>query len=491
MSRKVLLAAAAIVALHLIQEVFLGISPSGAFIANSLQIIAALFAAGMCLVAALRGKGFTRLFWPLVGASLAIWSVANLGWLYYESFVHIEPPRDSIVHFLVDTRSLFLVMALILDQKETSESDVGPFLDLAQLSIIYALIYIGWYHVPSLIHNNRVSILRSAEIELGEDFAVLGLAVAQVLRARTPGLRRLYLGFIAFFAPLAAGAAFTSYREVELNIITPTGTLLDLFWTVPYLIVAIWAADWRPGPDFYPTALAPKSFPMTVFENSVFALAPLVVLFQVAELGAPWRRLSFSLAGVSIFCFGLRLAVSQFRESRSALSAHKADLERLEAESKFRTAFEANPEGITISTLEGDYCLEVNEAFAALLGYRPQELIGKTTLELGIWADKAQSEPFHRKLRHGEGVTDVEVRFRTKSGDDRLLMVSAHPVRLQGRECVLSIFKDVTERRLFEKRMNQAQKMEAVGRLAGGVAHDFNNLLMIASANLELGDVER
>jgi PAS domain S-box-containing protein len=195
---------------------------------------------------------------------------------------------------------------------------------------------------------------------------------------------------------------------------------------------------------------------------------------------------SFSLLGTSILCFAARLSLSELREFRSSVNANKANLKRLEAESKFRVAFEANPESITISTLENGTYLEANDVFAATIGYEHSELIGKSALDLGVWTDEHNRSLMAEKLRRGERVTDWETTFRTKSGEERQIMLSAHPVQLEGQLCILSILRDVTEQRLLEQRFQRAQKMEAVGRLAGGVAHDFNNLLMITSANLEL-----
>jgi hypothetical protein len=121
MPRKLLILAVVIVALHAIQEVFVGVSPLGSFLANALQIFSACLAAVLCFAASRRGTGFTRPFWLLIGCNFLVWAIADVGWVYYESFLHMEPPSDSVFPFLVDTRSLFLAMALLLDQKEESE----------------------------------------------------------------------------------------------------------------------------------------------------------------------------------------------------------------------------------------------------------------------------------------------------------------------------------------------------------------------------------
>jgi PAS domain S-box-containing protein len=378
-------------------------------------------------------------------------------------------------------------MALILDPTEESDSlNVESFLDFVQLAIIYALIYLAWYYVPSLSESRIGYIWRSSELEIGGHVAVLALCVIQAARARTKQIRGLYLTLLLFLGILAAGATFEAYRQLKVGQQLPTGAWLDLIWTGPFLGIALWAAQWKPAPGFFPTAVREKSVTSTLLENTVFALAPLIVLLQAAELGQGWRAVSFSLLGTSILCFAARLSLSELREFRSSVNANKANLKRLEAESKFRVAFEANPESITISTLENGTYLEANDVFAATIGYEHSELIGKSALDLGVWTDEHNRSLMAEKLRRGERVTDWETTFRTKSGEERQIMLSAHPVQLEGQLCILSILRDVTEQRLLEQRFQRAQKMEAVGRLAGGVAHDFNNLLMITSANLEL-----
>ena len=490
MPRKLLIVSVAVVALHVMQEVFLGVSPLGSFLANALQIFTACLAAVLCLSASRRGSGFTRPFWLLIGGSFLIWAIANMGWVYYETFRHMEPPTDSIFPFLVESRSFFLALALLLDQKEESESfDLTSFLDFVQLLMIFALIYLGWYYLPVLHQNHQAALVRATEMEIGEDLAVLGLAFVQAKRAQTKPIRSLYLGFAFYFGVLTVGATITDLRLLVKEI--PTGTWLDLLSTIPYLVGAFWATTWEPVADFYPTSRHEKSIASMLANNAIFALAPLIVLLQAAELGPGWRRLSFSLLGISILCFAVRLALSEFREVRSSISAHIADQDRLEAESKFRIAFHANPEGITISTLNDGTFLEVNNAFVTTIGYERSELIGKNALKLNLWVNEQSRAVLRDKLQRGERISESEVRIRTKSGGERQLLLSADPIQVQGQLCVLAIMRDVTEQRLLEQQYQQAQKMEAIGRLAGGVAHDFNNILMITSASAQLLETSR
>jgi len=487
MPRTLTLVALAIVAAHLAEEVFIGPTSLGSLIANILQILSAVLAFAMCVRASRRGAGFTRPFWILVGCSFLAWGIANFGWVYYETFRHMEPPATSIFPFLVDTRSLFLVIALLLEQKEDSAHlDFPSLLDLVQLVIIFALIYLGSYYVPSLSVNREAAVWRSAEVEIGEDLAVVGLALMQAARGRTRQIRHLYLAIVPYVGAVTAGSIITYYEQLSRDV--PSGTWLDLWWTVPYLAAALWAASWEPGPGFYPVVLREKNFANVLLDNTIFALAPLIVLLEASQLGAGWGRLTFSLLGISILCFAARLALSEFRESRSAASAHQAHQDRQEAESKFRVAFQANPESITITTLEDGTYLEVNNAFVAVMGYERFELIGRSAVELDIWVNRQERMSFVDQLRRGERVSDWETRFRTKSGKERQMVLSAHLVQVQGQVCILSMLRDVTEQRSLEQRFHQAQKMEAVGRLAGGVAHDFNNLLMITAANAELLD---
>jgi PAS domain S-box-containing protein len=163
------------------------------------------------------------------------------------------------------------------------------------------------------------------------------------------------------------------------------------------------------------------------------------------------------------------------KEARELLALKAKEL--LESEERFLKAFYSNPDGLAITTAAGDNFVEVNDAFLATLEYARPELVGRSSSDLNLWFDPQQRDQVVQKIERGEPIREYETRLQTRSGKERHLLLSAERVQIQGEPCILWITRDVTEQRLLEQQFHQAQKLEAVGRLAGGVAHDFNNLL--------------
>jgi two-component system, cell cycle sensor histidine kinase and response regulator CckA len=183
--------------------------------------------------------------------------------------------------------------------------------------------------------------------------------------------------------------------------------------------------------------------------------------------------------GKKIFTVIMR-DVSQRKQSEYALRR---------SEERFSKAFRSNPLAITISTeAEGRY-LDVNEAFLDLLGYQRKDVIGRTAAELDFWAEPLDRGEMIRQLKGDEKVSKHQMRYRTAKGKIREAEVWAESIEVDGQRCVLAITRDVTEMMQLEAQLRQAQKMEAVGRLAGGIAHDFNNILgiIIGYSDITLG----
>jgi signal transduction histidine kinase len=102
-----------------------------------------------------------------------------------------------------------------------------------------------------------------------------------------------------------------------------------------------------------------------------------------------------------------------------------------------------------------------------------------------LWRDPAERERVVQQLRGGSA-QDVDTVIHTKDGRARNVLIALERIDIGGTECLLGLLHDVTEPRLLEQQLRQAQKMEAVGRLAGGVAHDFNNLLTVITSYSDL-----
>lgn len=600
MPRKPLILAAIIVSLHLLEAAALGTSTTGSLFANLLEIFACGFAAVMAFGASRRGRGLSRPFWLLVGMGIAMWGIANLGWMYYEVVLHAEPPQASVVRFLFGFEDVLIAMALFLDQdKDSPRIDVEALLDFVQIGIVFFFIFVEFYFLPAHRLDEHTAFLREMRVENLEDVMVAALAAFRALTARRRHLRKLYAGLAAFLSFVLVSSAIAQY----LQIVRPasTGTLRDLLWTLPFLAGALWAAHWQPSPDEGSgLRVRRKALGELLVNNGTLALAPLIILFQVAQLEQEWRSLRFSLLGVSILCYAARLAISQYQEAKSANEAMTHAL-----------AMDSAADGLSILGKEGQL-LYANSAFAKMMRLeRTSEIIGKNWHEIyderdvalledhirdalketGRWSEQVSlnrrdgsripvemtitmmpeggvvcvtrdiSERLKAERAHSEteakykmfveqvaavsyiaevglhgkwhyvspqveailGYTQDEwlataedwilhvieedhpvveaaeenfmkvrrfqAEYRVKRKDGRIIWVSDNAVFVPGSEShplMEGIIVDITERRLLENQLQQARRLEAVGRLAGGVAHDFNNLLTIIKGYVEL-----
>ena len=192
---------------------------------------------------------------------------------------------------------------------------------------------------------------------------------------------------------------------------------------------------------------------------------------------APWAWLVFGLVTTAMLIFYTWRQTSLLGEVEGIAS---------ETDDRFRRLFDENPIGMVIATADEYRFVRVNAAFCRMLEYTSEELVGRLRDEFAAPDSFGMPPALASGMDLGWHPTDKH--YVCKSG--KVITARVRVMRLArsaaGEALVLGLAEDVTEQRKLEATLRQAQKMEAIGQLTGGMAHDFNNLLGIIIGNLDI-----
>ena len=146
-------------------------------------------------------------------------------------------------------------------------------------------------------------------------------------------------------------------------------------------------------------------------------------------------------------------------EGRDITDRKNAERALRESEDKFSKAFRSSPDAIAIVELETGRILEVNEGVERFFGYRREDVVGRTSLELNLWVDPADREKMVAAVkRDGQYVRDLQLRGKLHGRTEFVCLFSAERIDLGGRLCIVVVVRDITERIQAEASLRESEE---------------------------------
>ncbi|HWZ98283.1 MAG TPA: ATP-binding protein [Candidatus Dormibacteraeota bacterium] len=473
-SRILLVTALALVVAHVVVIATLGNRPPGPILSDIIQLLLGAFATLASFQAAKRSSTFGRVFWKLAAWAFVVWCVGQIIGGYYGSIVNRDTQLIWYVQLFYSAWPAPLAMCIFLDVREEKEGfDWERILDFGQVAIVFILVYFYFSNLPT--HGAQVGAWRLSITTDG--LLATGFFLRSIVERKNP-THRLFWSFGCYrLVALLTDLYFVAGFPEPIN-----GAWFDLVWSMPWLIPIVTATQWsgeKAAEAGTASGMLRRRLQITQFLPLIF---PLLIILMAAEVA----RGQVVVAGIAVL---LSLGTSYGRLILTSREQQRSADALAESEERFRTVFDGSPVGMAVIGMNGKVVAS-NTACRVMLGLGPDEELTTEIFDGLTHPDnREQDAARYQSLAKGEiGQIRQEKRYILKDG--RTAWADLHLYLLRGRKgeprYIIGMAVDISEQKTLESQLRQAQRMETIGRLAGGVAHDFNNLLTVIKGYCDL-----